>query len=136
MSTIVRDVPDTAAEQVRELLAGFNRSIAGDDSHEPLRLVVVNDDEVVGGLLGGTYWGYLHVDILVVAESERGRGTGTRLLLEAERTAIGRGCKHACLETHDFQNTDFYMKRGYKVVGELPDLPPGHVKYLMHKELV
>ncbi|MEW6754057.1 MAG: GNAT family N-acetyltransferase [Candidatus Latescibacterota bacterium] len=128
-------VTDEAAGQIRHWLHDLNRQVAGDDGHALLRLCATEGGRLVGGLLGGTFWGYLYVDILVVDEAHRGRGTGTRLLAEAERIARQRGCRHATLHTHDFQALGFYQKKGYAVVGELPDLPPGHVRYELYKRL-
>ena len=90
---------------------------------------------MVGGLLGGTYWGYLYIETLVVISEKRGMKIGARLLAEAESIAVSRGCTNACLESHDFQAVEFYHRHGYQTVGELPDLPPGHKKYFLHKRL-
>ena len=126
---------DASAKDIWNRLYAFNRSIAGDDHHQLLRLLAKESGKIVGGLLGGTYWGYLYVDALIVDAEYQGRGVGTRLLEEAERIATERGCQHACLDTHDFQGVGFYRRKGYETVGSLPDLPPGHTKYRMYKKL-
>ena len=89
----------------------------------------------MGGLVGETFWDWLHVDLLWVAEELRGRGYGSRLLAAAEAEAVRRGCGHAYLETLGFQAPDFYRARGYRVFGELADFPPGHTRYFMRKSL-
>jgi GNAT superfamily N-acetyltransferase len=91
--------------------------------------------EIVGGLLGGTYWGWLYVDILWVKDSLRGQGYGRALLAEAEQEAVRRGCRHAHLDTMSFQALEFYQQQGYTVFGELHDLPTGHSRHFMKKRL-
>src|SRR5262249_10275916 len=59
--------------------------------------------DVLGGLLGQVWGGWLHVTYLWVAESGRGAGHGRRLLQDAEAYARSRGAIGAMLETHSFQ---------------------------------
>jgi len=132
---IVNNISDTAAQDIRERLYEYNRQFAGDDMHTPLRLAATEGGKVIGGLLGGTYWQYLYIEILIIDDQYRGKGIGSKLLSEAEKIARERGCRNACLDTHDFQGVDFYKRNGYKIVGELPDLPPGHKKFTLHKPL-
>jgi GNAT superfamily N-acetyltransferase len=85
--------------------------------------------------LGNTYWGWLYISILWLAESLRGQGVGGRLLDMAEQEALDRGCRHAHVDTLDFQALPFYEKHGYAVWGTLNDLPPGHSRYFLKKDL-
>ena len=77
----------------------------------------------------------MYVDILWVHEDHRKNGIGTKLLLEAEKEAIRRGCHHVHLDTMSWQAPDFYRKHGYEVIGILPDIPAGNQKYLLMKAL-
>ena len=123
-------------QYIREALAGFNKEIVGDDGHTPLNIVEYDESgSIIGGILGGTYWGWMYVDILWVAEKHRKRGVGTRLLQEAEREAVRRGCHHVHLDTMSWQAPEFYQKHGYAVLGILPDIPSGNQKYLLTKSL-
>src|SRR5919197_5911137 len=101
-------------------------------------VVTVRDGEgaVVGGLVGATYLGWLHVQALWLPEELRGRGYGGDLLAAAGAEAARRGCANACLETLAFQALSFYEKRGYSVFARLADFPPpGGVKYFLAKSL-
>jgi len=89
---------------------------------------------VVGGLLGGTFGDWLHIDILWVEESFRNKDNGTKLLKMAENEAVKRGCKHVDLDTMSWQARPFYEKHGYTVFATL-DIPEGHRKYFMKKDL-
>ncbi|MFI1049424.1 GNAT family N-acetyltransferase [Streptomyces griseoruber] len=92
--------------------------------------------ELAGGLVGHTWTTWLHVAYLWVDERHRGTGLGTRLLAEAERVAVEeRGCRHARLETWDFQAPDFYRRLGYEVVCVIEDYPPGITEYTLTKRL-
>lgn len=121
---------------IRKALAEFNNDIVGEDSHTPINIVEYDDDgNVIGGILGGTYWGWLYIDILWVHENYRRKGIGTKLLYEAEKQAVVRGCHHVHLDTMSWQAPDFYKKHGYEIVGILPDIPKGNQKYFLIKSL-
>jgi GNAT superfamily N-acetyltransferase len=89
--------------------------------------------DVVGGLRAVTVWGWLEIKWLWIAEPHRGRGCGRRLVAAAEREAIGRGCRHAWLDTFDFQAPQFYARLGYDVFAALDDFPRGHTRYFLRK---
>ena len=90
---------------------------------------------MIGGILGGTYWGWMYVDILWVHESHRKQGIGSKLLQAAETEAIRRGCHHVHLDTMSWHAPEFYKKHGYEVIGILHDIPKGNQKYLLMKAL-
>ena len=121
---------------IRESLYQFNKDIVGDDGHTPLNIVEYDENgDVIGGILGGTYWGWMYIDILWVQADFRRRGIGSKLLVEAEKEAARRGCHHVHLDTMSSQAPDFYKKHGYEVIGVLPDIPSGNQKYLLMKAL-
>ena len=121
---------------IRDSLCQFNKEIVGDDGHTPIHIVEYDaNGNVIGGILGGTYWGWMYVDILWVDEKHRKKGIGSRLLRAAEEEAAQRGCHHVHLDTMSWQAPDFYKKHGYEVIGVLPDIPGGNQKYLLMKSL-
>jgi GNAT superfamily N-acetyltransferase len=136
-SIVLEATPDPADVQaVRDGLDAYNRARVGDDVYRRLTIFLRDPDmTVVGGLLGGTYWGWLYVEILWVAEHVRGAGHGRAMLAAAEQEAIRRGCHHAHLDTMSFQSRSFYERQGYTVFGELRDFPIGHQRYFMQKAL-
>jgi GNAT superfamily N-acetyltransferase len=89
----------------------------------------------VGGLIGATYWEWLHVDLLWVTADLRGCGHGGHLLALAEEEARRRGARNAYLDTFTFQAPEFYERRGYRVFGELEGFPAGHRRCFMTKQL-
>ena len=123
-------------EQIRKSLFEFNAGKVGDDGHTPLNIIEYDaEGNLIGGILGGTYWGWMYVDILWVREDHRKKGIGSKLLSAAEKEAKSRGCHHVHLDTMSWQAPEFYKKHGYTVIGILPDIPSGNQKYLLMKEL-
>ena len=121
---------------IRESLNRFNEGIVGNDGHTPLAIVEYDESgNIIGGILGGTYWGWMYVDILWVHEDYRQRGIGSLLLRAAEEEAARRGCHHVHLDTMSWQAPDFYKKHGYEVIGVLPDIPSKNQKYLLMKAI-
>lgn len=121
---------------IQNELDKYNNQFAEPYSHRKLNVIIKDNDEIIGGLLGGTYWGWLYVDRFWINEKYRRSGLGTKILKTAEEEAIQRGCQNVHLDTHDFQAVDFYKKNGYVVVSKLENLPKGFNKYLMRKSLI
>jgi ribosomal protein S18 acetylase RimI-like enzyme len=114
----------------------YNIQQAGDNRSKHLCFVLyAPDQEVVGGVIGATHWGWLHIDLMWVKDELRGRGYGHRLLMAAEDEARQRGARDVYLDTFSFQAPGFYERYGYRVFGELEDFPPGHQRYFLTKRL-
>ena len=135
---VLTDSPDPADVQViREGLNAHSAAQGVPIDWVPLMLFLCDrQGTVVGGLTGGTYWGWLYIGRLWIEEHLRGQGYGSRVLMAAEQEALRRGCHHAYLDTQDFQALPFYQKRGYSIYGELEDMPIGHIRYSLQKKLV
>ena len=121
---------------IREGLDAYDATHGAPVDWKPLYLFLRDGrGNIVGGLTGGTYWGWLYIGRLWLVENVRGLGYGSRLLIEAEQEALKRGCHHAYLDTQDFQALRFYQKHGYTIYGELEDMPLGHTRYSLQKKL-
>ncbi|BAY13194.1 GNAT family N-acetyltransferase [Calothrix sp. NIES-2098] len=105
------------------------------DEYQPLAVLIRDDREIVGGLVGKTQWGWLFVSHLWVAEALRGQGYGKQLMAKAEAAAKQRGCSYAYLDTFSFQSLGFYQRLGYQIFGVLENFPPGHQRYFLQKEI-
>ena len=143
LSIVLSATADTATREfIRRQLRAFNdtqsehhRAIRSAEP-TPLDILIRNEaDEILGGLISSTYWGWLEVNILWISEGLRRLGHGRTLLRMAEAEARARGCGHVMLTTYSFQARGFYEKEGYRVVGEMADYPPGAVYYWMRKDL-
>ena len=122
---------------VNYALQKFNNEKVGPDNHELLNIVEYDTQgRIIAGILGGTYWGWLHIDILWVDENHRKQALGTQLLKAAENEAIKRGCHSIHVDTMSWQAPEFYKKHGYEIISELNDIPNGNKKYHLIKKLV
>jgi GNAT superfamily N-acetyltransferase len=117
-------------------ITDYNTEKAGASAEENLCFVLQGpDEEVVGGIIGATYWGWFYINLMWLKEEFRGKGYGEQLLAQAEAEALRRGAKHAYLDTFTFQAPGFYEKYGYEVFGELEGFPQGHTRFFMRKDL-
>ncbi len=135
MKIRLSDIPDP---DVREAIVGplvaYNVGRTGLNDSRPLILAIEDSDQrTLGGLWGRTGFGWLFVEFLVVPEALRGQGLGSELMTRAESEAISRGCRHAWLDTFEFQARGFYERLGYSCFGQLENYPPGHSRYFMKK---
>ncbi|UOQ45792.1 GNAT family N-acetyltransferase [Halobacillus salinarum] len=104
---------------------------------QPINVMVSNDDESwIGGLNADFYWDWLEINDFWVHKEYRGKGLGAHLLEKAEKIAKEKGAKKALLTTFEFQARTFYETKGYQVVGEVKDYPPGSSYFTMVKVLV
>ncbi|RDE13683.1 MAG: N-acetyltransferase [Candidatus Thorarchaeota archaeon] len=102
----------------------------------PIYIFVRNSQkEIVGGVVGQVFGGWLYVSLLWVDKSIRGRGYGTRLMHMAEEKATSMGCTDVHLDTYSFEAKPFYERLGYEVFATLEDYPRGHRKYFLKKRL-
>ncbi len=115
----------------------FNRSNSADDfDYQPLIIFLRGEqNEIVGGLLGASVWGWLEIKSLWVESHLRELGFGTNLLRTAETEAVRRNCQQIMLDTFNRQTLDFYRKLGYTVFGKLEDLPNSQTRYFLRKTL-
>ena len=127
---------DPAWEVIGQGITEYNTQQAGEDQGKNLCFVLQNPDgEIVGGVIGSTYWDWLYVNLMWLREDLRGQGFGKELLSLAEEEAHQRGAMDAYLDTFSFQAPGFYQKQGYEVFGQLDDFPTGHQRFFLKKKL-
>jgi GNAT superfamily N-acetyltransferase len=109
---------------VEASLIRYNFQRAGPSNFRALTVSARDDSgQLIGGIAGSTYWGWLIINCLWIHESWRGRGLGASLLRAAEQEAIARGCHSSQLESFSFQNWQFYEASGYERYATLDDFP-------------
>ncbi len=134
-------VTDTPGAEALALIAdgldSFNLDTAGYADRQTLAVLVtdVATGKVVGGLTGRTSLGMLFVDLFFLPPAQRGNGLGSRVLAAAEIEAQRRGCRSGVLYTISFQAPDFYVKRGWRVFGEVECDPEGTRRVFLSKDL-
>jgi predicted N-acetyltransferase YhbS len=136
--TIVDD-DNPSADRVQALKAAvgaFNVDRGMPDHEKPLGLIACDPfGALQGGLYGATYWQWLFIEHLWVAQTYRGAGLGSRLLRRGEDVARKCGCVGVCLNTMSFQAPDFYALHDYCEFGRLADVPLGHTRIWFSKHL-
>lgn len=138
VSTVTEDAdPAFAAtrERVLDWLDEHGRAAGVEFAQKPFALSAEIDGRPVGGLVGSTNLGWLHVSLLAVSPEARRSGVGRLLLDAAEALARERGCHGAWLDTYDHQGPDYYPRLGWEMFGELPDFPKGGFRRFYRKAL-
>ena len=135
LGTKIDDQPSADEERViQQGLVAFGDAHTPPRNYRPIRLALrTNEGKVIGGMLGSIVWNWLQIDVLWVTEDARGLGHGRALLERAEQLAREAGCRHARLDTFDFEARGFYEKLGYSVYGELVGFPGGHSQFHLRK---
>ncbi|MFP0195599.1 MULTISPECIES: GNAT family N-acetyltransferase [Pseudomonas] len=131
---------DPTEEQRAAILAplrAYNIANAGPSLYEPVALLVRDDnDAILGGLYGHTFYRWLFIELLAVPEQGRGQGIGSKLMNRVEEFAREKDCVGIWLDTFDFQAPGFYKKLGYTECGEIVDYPLGHKRHFFQKRLI
>ncbi len=130
------DAPFDLLKVIGEGNNEYNMAVTGWRDYKQVAILLRDDAGAIRGGIWGWVWAqWLYIANLFVEEGLRGRGWGSRLLAAAEEDARLAGAANVYLETYSFQARPFYEARGYRVTGEIADLPPGGTYYLMRKAL-
>lgn len=135
MKLILNDKENIAEENtIIDSLWKHNSNFTKVDMH-PLRVTLMDNNNIVGGLIARTWWGGLDIQYLWIAENYRKKGFGKDLMKKAEDEAIKRKCHMAYVDTFDFQAVNFYQKLGYKKYGHLDKFAHCYTRYYLSKSL-
>jgi GNAT superfamily N-acetyltransferase len=134
---ILSDEPSAADVQfLEDQIDEHNMVRTGRRDFRPLALFVRDDQgDIVAGLSGFTWAGWVEIKLVWVRADRRGQGHGRRLIEAAEAEARARGCEHAWLDSYTFQAPDFYQHLGYVVFGSLGAYPGQHRRVFLTKNL-
>ena len=134
----ITDGSEEEGEYIDDKLYEYNLPFL-DPKHENIKInrkLVDENGRVVAAVMAGVSGidaGWIWK--IWVDEEYRGRGLGTLLLKHFEKKAKEKGAhKFIAEEIYDW-NVGFFLKNGYKVAGELPDLPKGHRYYVVDKDV-
>ncbi|UOY92022.1 GNAT family N-acetyltransferase [Ectobacillus sp. JY-23] len=114
----------------------YHREARKEGAKQPIHIIISNENEEwVGGITGEVYWNWAEINKFWFTEEYRGQGLGTALLAQFEKISAEKGAEKILLTTFEFQARSFYESKGFKVVGEIKDYPPGSSYYTMVKDL-
>lgn len=100
-----------------------------------ISVLALQDDELIGAVMGPVFWNWFLADLVWVAESERGHGIGKELMQTAERQARAKGLTGIYLWSGSWQAPGFYERLGYEQYATFNDFPPGHQRLGFRKYL-
>lgn len=140
--TIEFSIEPCEKENIKKIVDGINeynlsKVSAIADTWTRLEYIAKDESGIeIGGILAGIgYWNGLETNILWVKESHRKKGIGTRILRHVEKIAKEKGAEISMLDTFDFQAEEFYLKNGYKPIGEIKGFPKGQRRIYFSKKL-
>lgn len=139
MNWEIREEASAASVIEAHLLADL-RSLLPQGVNVPLTLAAFEPNgALVGGVTGGTSYGWLLVKVLWVAQTWRRQGLATALLTRIEQRAMALGCHGTWLDSSNLDAALWYARCGYEIFGALdngPDRQPaGHRRVFMRKSL-
>jgi GNAT superfamily N-acetyltransferase len=136
VALIAGDADDGLRERLDQEVNAFNAAATGYHDARLLSIAARADDgDLRAGLYGWTWGGCGYIELLWVADGQRGNGLGSKLLAAAEDEIRRRGCDRVALDTHSFQAPGFYARLGYAECGRTPGYPHGHDSIHLVKRL-
>ncbi len=132
------ETEDAAArEHVLKPLEAYNEAMTGRGASEKVRPLSIlrREGDLVGGLVGVSYWDWLHVDRLFLPAAWRRDRLGASLLATAVGVAAARGLAGVWLGSFSFQAPGFYRRQGFTEFAVLADHPPGHRDHFFLRRL-
>lgn len=134
--TVTADPAADDLETIRAALSAFNDADVGPANRIALAVIVRDaSGAVTAGISGYTAWGWLFVQWLWVAESQRGQGLAAQMLDAAEAEARNRGCGAAWIDTFNPVALKVYKQQGYTTFGALEDFPTARTRTFLRKDL-
>ncbi|MCR5093403.1 MAG: GNAT family N-acetyltransferase [Lachnospiraceae bacterium] len=95
-----------------------------------------SDGKIIGAITGRAYYNEVHVGDLIVDESCRRSGLGSRLIGAVEDAYKGKGYEIITLTTFGFQAPEFYKKLGFQVEFVRENKDPKLSKYFLSKHML
>lgn len=84
-------------------------------NYKSFNFVAKEDDQIVGIIMGHSYYKEVYIDDLLVLEEYRNKHIGTKLIEIVENYFENKGFENINLTTYKFQAPEFYKKCGFKI---------------------
>lgn len=111
---VVDDLPEDIEKMMRDDLIQYEASKGIDVNFKRFSLILKNESGNVLGVLNAfTAFSEIYIDDMWVAQSERGKGYGRKLIQALEDQFEGKGFNNMNLVTSAFQAPEFYKKCGF-----------------------
>ncbi|MDC8774253.1 GNAT family N-acetyltransferase [Roseateles albus] len=137
VSIAVEADPDRQVKQaIQSGLFDANVAHTGDGHFDAVLLVARDaNSNVIGGVVGEAYWGYVNFTAVWVHPEYRRQGLARQMLQAAEVEAARLGYTQAYLDTFSFQAPELYLRAGYEVFGVLDHFPAGAKRLFLRKAI-
>ncbi|MBQ7703525.1 MAG: GNAT family N-acetyltransferase [Firmicutes bacterium] len=116
---VIRQIPgedEAIANFIRDTFSAHSAQHGVEQNFERFCFAAYGEDGSIAGVIDGqALFDEVYIDELVVAESMRGTGLGSRLVRTVEDHYRPLGFKFVALTTFEFQAPGFYKKLGYEV---------------------
>lgn len=123
-----------------ELLSSLHQNLEQAENKHFVLAAKNDAGTLIGGLNGGTSYGWILIKALWVNKNQRRKGLGKSLMEQAESKGQEFGCHSAWLDTSNPSSKVFYEALGYNVFGELKNtgaqVPTSHQRWFMKKKLI
>jgi GNAT superfamily N-acetyltransferase len=104
---------------------------------QPINIMVSDErGQWIGGISSEVYWDWVELNYFWFDKAYRGQGIGGILLDKTDTLAKEQGATKALVTTFEFQARTFYEMKGFTVVGEVKDYPPGSSYYTLVKSII
>jgi len=84
-------------------------------NYKPFNIIAEEEGEILGILIGRSYYNEVHVSELLVFEKYRYKNIGTKLMAKVEERYKNKGFLNITLNTYEFQAPEFYKKCGFQI---------------------
>lgn len=116
---IVKKMKEDGNECEDILLRGLNEESKKIKKFDPIISFCFSleneENQILGGINGISYYGCLYIDMLWINNSLREKGWGTKLMQEAEAFGKNSNCSFSTVNTMDWEALGFYQKLGYEI---------------------
>lgn len=119
---------------LKQGLQEFNRKILK-ESGSHFSITVVDNQQVIGGLMAETCSDAFYIKLLWVHESYRKAGIASKLIDMLTEKAIMDKVYQIFTDTYGFQAQGFYEKQGFTILSTVPKYMLGHDKIYLKKDL-
>ncbi|MBN2796812.1 MAG: GNAT family N-acetyltransferase [Clostridia bacterium] len=113
----------------------YHKISRDEDYVKPILITEKDKGRIIGGISASMYWEMIYLDEFFIKAEYRKKGIGRKLLNQLIDIAKEKHVNFICLQTFSFQARDFYLKFGFKIIGEIKDYPPGESMYTMRLDL-
>jgi GNAT superfamily N-acetyltransferase len=116
-------------------LTHYNNEKMGKQKYKRLAVSLREKNAIVGGIVGEVWTAVLFIQFFWLAQGQRRKGFGAKLIRAIEDEARRFGATHAYVDTMSFQAPGFYRACGYKEFGSIEGYPGGVTRHWFTKTL-